>query len=252
MSFQSKFSSVEREQIVTGATKTLWEPSGKIGLDYLTSTRKIKPETIKKFQIGYVPATIDHQLAGRIIMPVYDASYNLIALSTRRVVAGVNEYMPDYWHEQYEKSLYLYGLHLAINSARKLNYCILVEGQFDCLQLHNIGISNTVAVCGSKISEWQVSLILRYCSYMLVMFDIDKNETGQKSSQKYVDQFEQRKYRGTTYGGKELHGGYCMVRVVLPCESDPDEYIKEKGSESIKSIIEEKIVKTKEKCNVYL
>lgn len=184
---KTRFSLVERNEIVNLSQAGLWTTEGKPGLDYLINERKLTQPIIKKFNLGYIPKEINHQLAGRIILPIYDASNNLIAVSSRRIVESDNA-LPKYWHESYEKQFHLYGLNVAKETMRKTGWCILTEGQMDVLQLHKFGVTNAIAVCGVNLSRMQLANILRYCDKIIVIFDKEENKSGEKGIYKILSQ----------------------------------------------------------------
>ena len=80
-----KFSEVQRLKIVQAAKRSLRKPEGLKALNYLKECRGFSDKVIEKFEFGYCPYEINHQLRGRIISPIYDAYANLIAVSTRHL-----------------------------------------------------------------------------------------------------------------------------------------------------------------------
>ena len=77
MKFQRRFSVVERNDIVEKSQQCLWAEEGKAGLEYLVVNRSLSKDVIKQFGLGYIPPKVNHQLAGRIVIPIYDPSKNL-------------------------------------------------------------------------------------------------------------------------------------------------------------------------------
>jgi len=129
----SQFDIVEREKILTLAQETLWSKPGESGRKYLLETRKIKENTAKRFKLGYVPSNVGHQLANRVIFPIFDSSDNLIALSSRQIDNSKSD-LPVYWHERFNKSFYLYGSNVAKQRIREVGFAVIcVEGNQDIL-----------------------------------------------------------------------------------------------------------------------
>ncbi len=118
MKIKKRFSVVERSIIVENSQKCLGTHEGKPGLDYLLNERGLSEDVIRLFSIGYIPSNVGHQLAGRVILPIYDPSRNLIAVSSRAVEDSYE--LPVYWHESYEKSFYLYGIQSAKEKISRL------------------------------------------------------------------------------------------------------------------------------------
>ncbi len=249
MKIQRRFNQVERKDIVEKSRQCLWGETGSPGLDYLLSQRQLSEMTIRSFGLGYIPAYVKHQLAGRIIFPVYDASGNLIVISSRHVDG--DDHLPTYWHESYEKSFYLYGMSNAIPMIRKWRFATIVEGQFDVLQLHSNTIENAVGLCGSKLSDVQLATICRYCEEIVLVLDKDKNLAGQKATDKALD-LSQRYLSGLgnvfsvtppRYSSNRSaeHRFKCSF-VKFQEDTDPDEFVRKYGGPALLSLLKEKVV----------
>jgi DNA primase len=74
----------------------------------------------------------------------------------------------------YKKSRVLYGIDLAREAIRKTRVAVLVEGYFDVIGLHQVGVTNAVAVCGTALTPEHVELLGRCdCREVIVLFDGD-------------------------------------------------------------------------------
>ena len=74
----------------------------------------------------------------------------------------------------YKKSRVLYGLDLAREAIRKTRAAVLVEGYFDVIGLHQVGVANAVAVCGTALTPEHVELLGRCdCREVVILFDGD-------------------------------------------------------------------------------
>lgn len=238
MKIQKRFSSDERKEIVMKSQQCLWTTEGEPGLSYIRNVRQISEENIRKFSLGYIPLDVKHQLAGRIIFPIFDPSSNLVCVSSRFIHEGKNP-LPRYWHESYEKDFHLYGINLAKHSMRRAGFALVCEGQFDALRLHDYQLSNTVALCGTKLSDIQLSMIHRYCEEVVVILDTDENKAGQIAAKKVRER--------VTYPGvnrdKFFIDQYAMqIETLIFDENlDPDEYICKYGIEQLKNLIRFKV-----------
>jgi DNA primase len=221
-----RFSEAHREELLLKSQNCLLTKEGAPGMEYLTEHRKLDLETIQSFGLGYIPSNVKHQLAGRIVIPLYDPSGNLIVLASRMINDEPSD-LPVYWHESYEKSYYLYGCNLAKNWMRKWNVAVLCEGQFDVMQMHKNGIRNTVGLCSNKFSDIQLSVILRYCDEIVVLLDCDENEAGQLASEKIISHLVPR--------------GYKIISAEIIKGYDPDDFLKEFGDRDLKKIINNKV-----------
>jgi DNA primase len=74
----------------------------------------------------------------------------------------------------YKKSRVLYGIDLAREAIRRTRAAVLVEGYFDVIGLHQAGVKNAVAVCGTALTPEHVELLKRLdCREVTVLFDGD-------------------------------------------------------------------------------
>src|SRR5207237_3378864 len=85
----------------------------------------------------------------------------------------------------YSKWHVLYALHFARNVAQKAGRLVVVEGYFDCLSLHQAGIENVVASCGTALTQQQVAMMARYVPEVVMNYDPDA--AGQNAMRRSID-----------------------------------------------------------------
>lgn len=237
MKIRRVFDSIERQEILVKSQQCLWSESGKPALEYLCDQRRLSEPVIRKFKVGFIPHSVRHQLKGRVILPIYDASNNLISISARKIDDAESPLAPPYWHESYEKSFYLFGLPFAIPSIRKWQFVNVVEGQFDVLQMHNHGITNSVGLCTHHMSPVHFATLHRYCEEIILIMDKDENQAGKKGLDKAIkdmltfgfDSFPFREYR------------HKLSFVEFASNTDPDEFLREHGAPAMRSLIKSKL-----------
>ena len=152
----------------------------------------------------------------RITIPIHDHNGLLIGFGGRWVPTGdaaEDKKQAKYFNPKegliYQKSKVLYGLNLAQKAIKEAGFAYLVEGYMDVQAMHDAGINNTVATCGTEIDDHQVKLLKRYADHVVIAYDGD--EAGNKKMMKGVDTFLRHN---------------CKVQVAaLPDAMDPDEYI---------------------------
>ncbi len=252
MKLKRCFTLIERNEIIEKSQKCLWVGDGKPGRDYLRD-RGLSVNVARKFGLGFIPYSVRHQLAGRIILPIWDASGNAVAITSRRISEG-DTALPVYWHESYEKSFHLYGIQLAFSSMRRWKFALVVEGQFDVIQLHNHGMTNAVGLCSTNLSDMQLALIHRYCDDVVLLFDKDSNLSGQKGIKKAMHLTEAKAISGA---GKNVFGGifqrvnadrnsdrigYKIVPVFFKTETDPDNFVRSNGIHALKELIKKPLI----------
>jgi DNA primase len=125
----------------------------------------------------------------------------------------------------YKKSKVLYGIDLAREGIRKARAAVLVEGYFDVIGLHQAGIRNAVAVCGTALTEEHLELLRRCdCREVTILFDGD--------------------VAGLAAPGKAaaalLPSGLSGKVATLPAEAgkaDPDEFARAKGRTGVETLL---------------
>lgn len=227
--------------------------TGEIAMKYLTG-RSVSEDTIKEFRIGYAlddwegmvgalkrkglslkPAVeaglitprgnetgYYDRFRNRIIFPIFNVSGKPIAFAGRILKDEKDQakYINSPETPLYQKSRVLYGLDLAKNHIRKMDSAILVEGYFDQISLYLGGIRNTVATCGTALTNEHVNILKRYSKNIYTLFDSD--ESGIRASMRSLPII--------------LNSG-AVQRMVAIDDGDPDSYIKKFGPDAMKSLI---------------
>jgi DNA primase len=125
----------------------------------------------------------------------------------------------------YKKSKVLYGLDLARETIRKARAALLVEGYFDVIGLHQAGITNAVAVCGTALTAEHVELLQRCdCREVTVLFDGDV--AGLAAPAKAAAAL--------------FPAGVAGKVAILPSEggkTDPDEYARAHGRAGVEALL---------------
>jgi len=183
-----RFSTVERSNIVDKSQQCLWSNEGTPGRDYLINQRCISEDVLRKFNIGYLPQSLNHQLAGRVIFPLYDPSGNLIVVLSRLVKKA--DGFPVYWHEQYDKRYYLYGIKEAKEKMRAWRFVVLcVAGDQKCIDTAN-GRYKKIKDCDEGDH--------------ILSFDAEKNKNVSSKILNKIYSGEKECYRVKTLSGNTL------------------------------------------------
>ena len=228
---------------------------GKEALEYLNK-RGFNEEDIKRFNLGY--AADEWQLllnflkkkdfsmhlikkAGlisegnnnshydkfrnRVMFPIFNNRGEVIAFGGR-ILDSEDNYGPKYLNSPetqiFSKKKNLYGLHLAKDRIRKENSCIIMEGYTDVIQAHKNGFKNSIASLGTAFTEEQAKLIKRYAENAYIAYDADT--AGNKATLRGLD---------------ILNNTGINVKVIeLEEGSDPDQLLKNEGSDVFNELIE--------------
>ena len=112
----------------------------------------------------------------RVMFPLFDASGKVVAFSGR--ILHPNDKAPKYVNSPetplYKKSELLFGYDKAREGIRKLNFSLIVEGQFDVVMSHQAGYTNTVAVSGTALTLHHVQLLERLSDRVVLALDADR------------------------------------------------------------------------------
>ncbi|MCR4740984.1 MAG: DNA primase [Lachnospiraceae bacterium] len=229
----------------------LRQEAGKRAHDYLTN-RGLSEETIKNFGLGYAKTGTNNvygylkgkgfddevlkqsglfnadpkkgfldKFWNRVIFPIMDIQNRIIGFGGRVMGDGEPKYLNSPETVVFDKGRNLYGLNFA-RSCKK-NNLIICEGYMDVITMHQAGFNQTVASLGTALTVAQANLIKRYADEVFVCYDSD--EAGIKAALRAIPIL-----RDT--------GLKCRVIDLNPYK-DPDEFIKNLGSEELEKRMED-------------
>lgn len=223
------------------------------GFKYLTEQRKLSEKTIRDFHLSYLspkgdlysdpkcPELVreltikDFRFRDTVLFPIFDMFGNVVAVSARCM--SPREGHPKYVNTIYEKASHLYGLHLAWPEILHTRKAYVVEGNVDMIQMHQHGLTNTVAMLGSNLSVKQVALLSRFADEIVLVPDGD--EAGEKVLEKFKKLVPKR------YSHVHLKFSY----VPLPDQLDPDNYLNKFGGQELQKL-ERSLFRSEGKLNV--
>ncbi|HSW97393.1 MAG TPA: DNA primase [Candidatus Saccharimonadales bacterium] len=218
-------------------------PVGKIALEYLTEKRKISPATINTYRLGFSPIDgtaltqyllkkknfskldvvetglvndygnrVKDFFQGRIMFPLFDHRGNNIGFSGRVLndIEKTAKYINTRETLIYHKGSVFFGLNTSKEAIKKENRAIIMEGEFDVISCFQEGITNTVAVKGTALTQDQVNLLARFAQKISLCFDGDK--AGQEAIKRSLSILEKK--------------GLTTTVIVTPDGKDADESIK--------------------------
>ena len=167
-----------------------------------------------------------HRFAGRLMFPVRDKQGRVVAFSGRQLVAQKNsgKYVNSPETLIFKKSKVLFGFDRASRAIGKDSHCevIVCEGQIDCIRLHSSGFANAVAGQGTAFTDEHVRMLKRVASQAVLVYDDDA--AGHKA---------------TIRSAGMLLAAEIPVRVVsLPDGDDPDSFLRTKGAEQFRALLE--------------
>ena len=159
----------------------------------------------------------------RVIFPLMGISGEILGFGGRMLGEGDGpKYVNTPETALYHKGQVLYGLAQASASIRKRGEAFVVEGNFDVLQLHQAGMSNTVAPMGTALTPHQAHLLRRFGERAVAIFDGDK--AGRVAATRSV----------TIWLDAEMDGRIAT----LPQGEDPDSLLAARGAEALAAVID--------------
>lgn len=158
----------------------------------------------------------------RVTIPIRSVRGGLIAFGGRSVGDDTPKYLNSPESVIFSKSHVLFALDRAARAFGQTSRAIVVEGYFDCLALHQAGLSETVATLGTALSEHHARELARRCARVVVCFDGDA--AGRQAAVNAV---------------RMLLGASLEVSVLLlPHGRDPDEIARQEGAEAFRARVD--------------
>jgi DNA primase len=215
---------------------------------YLDS-RSISEETLKKFNIGYIPGgatamgrlvraahqsgvlvktLIETGVLGqsshtsyhspfeeRIIFPIRDSIGRMVGFGGRVFQKG--DERPKYYNSResnyFSKRNLLFGFDVAKAPIKEKGIVYLVEGYLDVLALSQASIPNVVATLGTACTSEHLTLLSRFAHYLNVMYDGDA--AGKKATLRLAE--------------LSWEANLDIRVVVFPTKDDPASYLAQGG-----------------------
>jgi len=232
-------------------SELLQHPGAAIAREYVTG-RGITGEIIKNFGLGYAPDSWDalmkymqgkgvsvsdllkvglvvsgdskahDRFRSRLMFPIADARGRIVGFGGRVLGEGSPKYLNTAETDFFSKGKILYGLDLARQAIREMGYVIITEGYMDTIAAHQYGMTNTVASLGTSMTREHGLLLMNYTREVVIAYDSDA--AGVAAAVRGLDILQ------------ELG---CRVRVLSLSEGkDPDEFLRARGVEQWKHLVE--------------
>ena len=218
--------------------------AGEAARSYL-ERRKLTPETVKEFRLGFSPDTwetlknyllnkdykekeleeagliIEREEGGsydrfrnRLMFPICDIQGRITGFGARALDDSLPKYINSPQTAIFDKSSSLYGIDKAKSAIRKKNSAIIVEGYMDVLTAHQHGWQNAVGSMGTSLTEKQVEGVKTLTNNITLALDADL--AGEEATL--------RSKTILAYSNAEANV------ILLPSGKDPDEVIREDPS----------------------
>jgi DNA primase len=228
--------------------------------------RGVRDEAATEFRLGYAPhgwsALADHlrdkgmnaseaeelgllvprkggsghydRFRHRLMFPITDHQGRIVAFSGRMLDPPPDEPLSAASEEKgakyvnspegplYRKGRILFGLYEGRVAIRREGWALVCEGNFDLVALHQAGFKNAVAPMGTALTSEQAKLLRRFAERVVFLFDGDA--AGRKAVRAAIAPIEEAQLRANV--------------VALPDGADPDSFLRDKGPDSLRKLIE--------------
>jgi DNA primase len=219
--------------------------------------RGLAPATIARFRIGYAPAerfALKEYLGGkgvpvedmveagllvsgediplpydrfreRVMFPIADFRGRIVAFGGRALDPEVSaKYLNSPETPLFRKGGLLYNGAAARAATQKGASLIVVEGYIDAIAMVSAGFEATVAPLGTALTEDQLLLLWRMAEEPILCFDGDS--AGRRAA-----------YRAVDLALPQLAPGKSLRFASLPEGQDPDDLIKNGGTEAMREVL---------------
>ncbi len=222
------------------------EKEGQEALEYLKQ-RGLTEKTIQQWKVGFAPesfhflekslakksvkaedlvkagVSVKHEkgqiydrFRGRITFPIFNYFGEIVGFSARilpKLGGGkAAKYINSPETLIYKKSEVLFGLNFAKDDIRKKDEMIIVEGQMDCISLHQSGFKNVIAASGTAYNQQAVAFTGARRLTKNIKFCFDTDSAGKLALRRA--------------GEMLLKLGFRIKVILLKSVKDPDELVR--------------------------
>lgn len=193
--------------------------------NYLLYERKLAPEIIKDFLLGYsgssllsfikqelkppdeiltksglfildsYSGSLVDRFRNRLIIPIKDAQGRIVAFGGRTLD---NSVQPKYLNSPetaiYTKGQHLFGWNIAQNFTKVQKQVLLLEGYFDVIQAHAQGINYAVGSLGTALTKEQASILYGSNLARRIILGFDNDAAGERALLAAIKVFQENRF----------------------------------------------------------
>ena len=163
----------------------------------------------------------------RIMFPIHDRRGRIIGFGGRSIDP---DQQPKYLNSPetaiFQKNRELYGLYQTIQTNKKPDLIVVVEGYLDVIALAQHGLPDVVAALGTAFSAYHVQILSKHTRKIVFCFDGDK--AGQEAA-----------WRALEISLPYLNNDLEISFVFLPDGHDPDSFVRSAGIESLFNLVKQ-------------
>ncbi|MGN0807468.1 MAG: DNA primase [Candidatus Coproplasma sp.] len=192
---------------------------------FLFSKGYTKQQMLESGVVNEANGRLTDAQGGRLVFPIINSYGEVIAFGGRALnKTNFAKYVNTKDTLVFNKRNNLYNINLVkkLKRTTTVKAIIMVEGYMDVISLYSAGFKNVVASMGTSLTQEQARLLKRYVDTVFISYDGDS--AGQNANLKGMD---------------ILKDEGLNVRVVpLPEGLDPDDVIKQQGTEGYQKCLD--------------
>ena len=150
----------------------------------------------------------------RLMFPIYNHRNRIVGFGGRAVGKDqVPKYLNSPTTDLFRKGKEIFGLPQAMPGIRATGQVLVVEGFMDAVSLHQHGVSNAVASCGTAMTTEQAARLFNVANEVVIHFDGD--DAGRTAAVKAAQALL-----------PEMADGKLASVIFLPSGHDPDTMVR--------------------------
>lgn len=163
------------------------------------------------------------RLRGRVTFPIQDVRGDVIGFGGRALAADQEpKYLNTPESPLFRKREALYGMPEALESIRRRERVIVVEGYFDRIALARADRAESLATCGTALTSDHARQLRRRTREIVLLFDGD--DAGQRAMERALEIL--------------LPEGLRVRAAALPPKDDPDSLLLREGPEALRAVVD--------------
>jgi len=164
------------------------------------------------------------RLRGRLVFPIRDARGRVIGFGGRAMGEGQEpKYLNTPESPVFRKREAFYGLPHALAAIRQNDCAVVVEGYFDRIALARAGVEESLATCGTSLTEGHARALRRRTRNAVLLYDGD--EAGLRAMERSLEVL--------------LPAGLRVRAGLLPSGCDPHDLLTREGPEALRAVVDE-------------
>ena len=160
----------------------------------------------------------------RVMFPIENRQGKVIAFGARALGDAQPKYLNSGDGPTFAKKAVLYGWVQAREALRRNLPLVVAEGYMDVIAIHQSGVAAAVAPLGTALTEEQIGLLWKLHDEPILCFDGDG--AGQRAQMRALERILPL-----------LTPGKSARLPVLPAGKDPDDLLREAGSEGFSKVL---------------